>query len=171
MKPTQHSLAISGLEAYRKSMRRDEFLQQMNQLVPWPRLCALNEPVHSKNEGSGRPVAGLERMLRIYFSQQWFNLSDPAVELSLCDNFSMRQFVGIDLGIEGAPDETTVCKFRQLLGEAQTVHREYHDPIPVSLPPACTRGCTSIALFNTSLYIIALNKVSTELEAGHRSLH
>ena len=54
-------------------------------------------------------------MLRIYFLQQWFNLPDPAVEESLYDSLSMRQFVGIDLGIEGAPDETRVCKFRHLL--------------------------------------------------------
>jgi transposase, IS5 family len=115
MKPTQQSLAISGFEAYRKRTRRDEFLQQMNQVVPWQRLCALIEPVYPKNDGPGRPVVGLERMLRIYFLQQWFNLSDPAVEEALYDSQSMRQFVGIDLGVEGAPDETTVCKFRHLL--------------------------------------------------------
>jgi IS5 family transposase len=57
----------------------------------------------------------LERMLRIYFLQLWFNLSDPAVEEALYDSVSMRNFVGIDLGMEGAPDETTVCKFRHLL--------------------------------------------------------
>jgi transposase, IS5 family len=115
MKPTQQSLAISGFEAYRKRTRRDEFLQQMDQVVPWQRLCTLIDPVYPKNEGPGRPVVGLERMLRIYFLQQWFNLSDPAVEEALYDSQSMRQFVGIDLGIEGAPDETTVCKFRHLL--------------------------------------------------------
>ncbi len=54
-------------------------------------------------------------MLRIYFLQNWFNLSDPAVEEALYDSLSMRSFVGIDLGREGAPDETTVCKFRHLL--------------------------------------------------------
>jgi IS5 family transposase len=54
-------------------------------------------------------------MLRIYFLQQWFNLSDPGVEEALYDSAGMRQFVGIDLGREPAPDETTVCKFRHLL--------------------------------------------------------
>ena len=58
-------------------------------------------------------------MLRIYFLQQWFNLSDPAVEEALYDSPVMRQFVGIDLGHEPAPDETTVCKFRHLLEEHQ----------------------------------------------------
>lgn len=56
----------------------------------------------------------LERMLRIYFLQLWFNLSDPAAKEALYDSVSMRGFVGIDLGMEAAPDETTVCKFRHL---------------------------------------------------------
>jgi IS5 family transposase len=54
-------------------------------------------------------------MLRIYFLQLWFNLSDPAVEEALYDSVSMRSFAGIDLGVESVPDETTVCKFRHLL--------------------------------------------------------
>ena len=58
---------------------------------------------------------GLERMLRIHFLQHWFNLSDPGVEEALYDSRAMRQFVGIDLGREPAPDETTICKFRHLL--------------------------------------------------------
>lgn len=115
MKPTQQSLATAGFEIYRKRTRRDEFLSQMDQVVPWAKLCALVEPVYPKGEGAGRPTVGLERMLRIYFLQQWFNLSDPAVEEALYDSASMRQFVSIDLGREAAPDETTVCKFRHLL--------------------------------------------------------
>src|SRR5207245_6103670 len=77
-------------------------------------LCALIEPVYAK-AGNGRPPVGAERMLRIYFLQQWFNLSDPGVEEALYDSVGMRQFVGIDLGREPVPDETTVCKFRHLL--------------------------------------------------------
>jgi IS5 family transposase len=59
---------------------------------------------------------GLERMLRIYFLQHWFNLSDPAVEEALYDAAAMRAFVGIDLGREPAPEETTVCKFPPFVG-------------------------------------------------------
>ena len=81
-------------------------------------LCALIEP-HYPKAGNGRPPVGLERMLRIYFLQQWFNLSDPAVEEALYDSMVMRDFVGIDLGREPVPDETTVCKFRHLLEEHQ----------------------------------------------------
>ena len=87
----------------------------MNRVVPWAKLCAVVETVYPKT-GNGRPPIGLERMLRIYFLQQWFNLSDPAVEEALYDSLAMRDFVGIDLpGREPAPDETTVCKFRHLL--------------------------------------------------------
>jgi IS5 family transposase len=77
-------------------------------------LCALIEP-HYPKPGNGRPPVGVERMLRIYFLQQWFNLSDPAVEEGLYDSAVMRHFAGIDLGHEPVPDETTVCKFRHLL--------------------------------------------------------
>jgi IS5 family transposase len=83
-------------------------------VVPWAELVALVEPHYPKGE-TGRPPVGVERMLRIYFLQQWFDLSDPAVEDALYDSLTMRNFVGIDLGREPAPDETTVCKFRHLL--------------------------------------------------------
>lgn len=85
MRPTQQTLATAGYELHRKRTRRDEFLAQMDQVVPWSKLCALIEPVYPKNEGAGRPLVRLERMLRIYILQQWFNLSDPAVEEALYD--------------------------------------------------------------------------------------
>jgi len=104
----------TGFERYSKKTRRAEFLEEMEQVVPWRKLCALIEPMYPK-PGNGRPPVGVERMLRIYFLQQWFNLSDPAVEEALYDSVVMRNFVGIDLGQEPVPDETTVCKFRHLL--------------------------------------------------------
>ncbi len=110
----QLTLASASFERYGKLTRRAAFLAEMQQVVPWRELCALIEPVYPK-PGNGRPPIGLERMLRIYFLQHWFNLSDPAVEEALYDSASMRRFVGIDLGREPAPDETTVCKFRHLL--------------------------------------------------------
>jgi IS5 family transposase len=87
----------------------------MDKIIPWEGLCEVIEPFYPKPEGAGRPPVGLERMLRIHFLQHWFNLSDPAVEEALYDSRAMRRFVGIDLGREPAPDETTVCKFRHLL--------------------------------------------------------
>jgi IS5 family transposase len=107
---------MNGFERYTKKTRRQVFLEEMEQVVPWRELCSLIEP-HYPKPGNGRPPVGVERMLRIYFLQQWFNLSDPAVEEALYDSPVMRQFVGIDLGQEPAPDETTVCKFRHLLEE------------------------------------------------------
>jgi transposase, IS5 family len=107
---------MNGFERYTKKTRREVFLEEMEQVVPWRELCALIEP-HYPKPGNGRPPVGVERMLRMYFLQQWFNLSDPAVEEALYDSPVMRQFVGIDLGQEPAPDETTVCKFRHLLEE------------------------------------------------------
>ena len=87
----------------------------MNRVVPWAELAAAIEPFYPKVEGAGRPPVGVERMLRLHCLQQWFNLSDPAVEEALYDSRAMRQFVGIDLGREPVPDETTICKFRHLL--------------------------------------------------------
>lgn len=111
----QQTLAMAaGFEKHSKRTRRAEFLQQMEVVVPWCDLCAEIEPFYPK-AGNGRPPVGLERMLRIYFLQQWFNLADPAVEDALYDSNAMRHFAGIDLGREPVPDETTVCKFRHLL--------------------------------------------------------
>ena len=101
-------------ERYRKPTRREKFLSEMEAVVPWKDLCALIAPFYPKAE-RGRPPVGLERMLRIHFLQCWFNLSDPAAEEALYDMESMRRFVGIDLGNEPVPDETTICKFRHLL--------------------------------------------------------
>lgn len=110
----QHTL--SGFEKYGKRTRRAQFLADMDRIIPWPEMTAAVQTVYPKiSENGGRPPIPLERMLRIYFLQLWFNLSDPAVEEALYDSVAMRSFVGIDLGIEGAPDETTVCKFRHLL--------------------------------------------------------
>jgi transposase, IS5 family len=109
---------MNGFERYSKKTRRAVFLDEMEQVVPWAELGALIEP-HYPKAGNGRPPVGVERMLRIYFLQQWFNLSDPAVEEALYDSAVMRSFVGIDLGREPVPDETTVCKFRHLLEEHQ----------------------------------------------------
>ena len=81
-----------GFETFRKTTRREVFLAEMNQVVPWVELCAVIEPVYPKPAGAGRRPVGVERMLRIYFLQQWFNLSDPAVEEALYDSTAMRTF-------------------------------------------------------------------------------
>ncbi|MGH8274466.1 MAG: IS5 family transposase [Gammaproteobacteria bacterium] len=111
----QGSLAEEGFEKYRKPTRRERFLDEMERVVPWAELGAVIEPFYPKPTGAGRRPIGIERMLRIHFLQHWFNLSDPAAEEALYESRSMRRFVGIDLGREPVPDETTILKFRHLL--------------------------------------------------------
>jgi transposase, IS5 family len=123
----QLTLAAVGSERYAKTTRRAAFLAEMERVVPWSVLCALIEPFYPK-PGNGRPPIGIERMLRIYFLQQWFNLSDPAAEEALYDSLAMRRFVDIDLGREPVPDETTVCRFRHLL-EAHDLGQKLFDEV------------------------------------------
>jgi IS5 family transposase len=111
----QKTLADEGFERYRKPTRREQFLEEMDRIIPWAELAAVIEPFYPAGKGAGRPPIGIERMLRIHFVQHWFNLSDPAVEEALYDSRALRRFVGIDLGREPVPDETTICKFRHLL--------------------------------------------------------
>lgn len=111
----QKTLADATFEKFRKPTRRERFLAEMDKVIPWRELCQVIAPFYPKNTGAGRPVAGLERMLRLHFVQHWFNLSDPAAEEAIYDSRAIREFVGIDLGKEPAPDETTILKFRHLL--------------------------------------------------------
>ena len=108
------SLASSGFEKDGRATKRSVFLAEMDRVVPWSARCALIAPVYPQNE-VGRPPVGLERMRRIHFLPAGFNRSDPAVEEALYDAEAMRQFVGIDRGVERAPDETTIGKCRHLL--------------------------------------------------------
>lgn len=97
-----------------KVTRRERFLAEMDAVVPWARLVALIEPHYPKG-GQGRPPLGLEKMLRIYCLQQWFNLSDPQAEDAIYDSESMRRFARVELGADVVPDETTILRFRHLL--------------------------------------------------------
>ncbi len=111
----QQTLAAhAGFEKYGRKSRRELFLDEMEQVVPWSDLESLVEP-HYPKAGNGRRPVGLGIMLRTYFVQQWFNLSDPGVEEALYDSAGLRRFVGVDLGRAPAPDETSVCRFRHLL--------------------------------------------------------
>jgi len=97
-----------------KVTRRERFLAEMDAVIPWADLRRLIEP-HYPKAGNGRQPLGLEKMLRIYFVQQWFNLSDPQAEDSLYDSESIRRFVRIELSADVVPDETTILRFRHLL--------------------------------------------------------
>ena len=110
----QLSFASLTYEHKKKQTKREKFLNEMEQVVPWARLLNLIEPYYPK-AGKGRRPMPLEVMLRIYFLQQWYGLSDPAAEESLYDIESMRRFAGLELGDDAIPDETTILNFRHLL--------------------------------------------------------
>ena len=100
----------------KKKTRREEFLEIMDEIIPWDEWAGVIEPYYPKGK-RGRPPMGIEKMLRMYLLQIWFNLSDPATEDAIYDSYAMRKFTGIDFMKESVPDETTLCKFRHLLEE------------------------------------------------------
>ncbi len=112
----QMSLGAAGFERKTKRTRKREFLDEMNLVVPWSELVALVTP-HAPTRGAkgGRPPFPVETMLRIHFLQQWFNLSDPAMEEALYDTPMFREFAGLDMGEDNLPDESTILRFRHLL--------------------------------------------------------
>jgi transposase, IS5 family len=110
----QETFASIAWQQKGKVTRREQFLAEMDAVIPWRELIALIEPYYPK-AGQGRQPLGVEKMLRIYFLQQWFNLSDPQAEDSIYDSESMRRFVGVELAEDVVPDETTILRFRHLL--------------------------------------------------------
>jgi transposase, IS5 family len=110
----QRTFASMAWSAKGKVTRRERFLAEMDAVIPWRRLLGLIEP-HYPKAGNGRQPLGLEKMLRIYFLQQWFNLSDPQAEDAIYDSESMRRFARVELGDDVVPDETTILRFRHLL--------------------------------------------------------
>lgn len=114
----QRTFASLAWSTKGKVTRRERFLAEMDQVIPWQPLRALIEP-HYPKAGRGRQPLGLETMLRLYFVQQWFNLSDPAAEDALYDSESIRRFVGVELSEDVVPDESTILRFRHLLERHQ----------------------------------------------------
>lgn len=110
----QTTFASAAWDKKGKVTRRERFLGEMDRVVPWAPIVALIEP-HYPKAGHGTQPMPLERMLRIHFMQQWFNLSDPAMEDALYDSESMRRFAGIELVDDAVPDESTILRFRHLL--------------------------------------------------------
>ena len=110
----QQSFATLAYQNKKIVTKREAFLKEMEQVVPWSRLLKLIEP-HYPKKGNGRPPISMEVMLRIYFLQQWYALSDPAAEEALYDMESMRRFSLLELGEDVIPDETTILNFRRLI--------------------------------------------------------
>ena len=107
-----------------KKTRREKFLAEMDAIIPWRQLLELIEP-HYPKAGNGRPPLGLEKMLRIYFLQIWFNLSDPGAEEAIYDSESMRRFARVELSEDKVPDETSILNFRHLLEEHELTKRMF----------------------------------------------
>lgn len=106
------SLAFDGKK---KQTRRERFLAEREAVVPWAALLAVIEPYYPTTGRRGRPLMPLSTMLRICLLQQWYALSDPAMEDALYEIESMRRFVGMELIDDALPDETMILKFRHLL--------------------------------------------------------
>jgi IS5 family transposase len=107
-------LSFLSITQYRKTLRCEKFLNQMDHVVPWKRLCKIIEPYHQASPTGRKPIA-IERKLRILCLQQWYSLSDPGVEDAIYDRNSFQKFLSIDILTESVPDETTICNFRNLL--------------------------------------------------------
>jgi IS5 family transposase len=112
------SFASLAYENKKKKTRRELFLEEMNRVIPWSEIMPIIEPYYPK-AGNGRQPMPLARMLRIYFMQQWYALSDPAMEDALYDSESIRRFAQIDIVMDVVPDETTILNFRHLLEKHQ----------------------------------------------------
>src|SRR4029077_8188255 len=117
----QRTFASMAWNGKGKVARRERFLAEMDAVIPWPRLLRLIEP-HYPQAGQGRQPLGLEKMLRIYFLQQWVNLSDPQDEDETHDSNAMRRFARVELGDEVVPDESTILRFRHLLEQHGLTH-------------------------------------------------
>jgi IS5 family transposase len=115
----QMNLSVTGFEKAPLRTRRRQFLEEMERVVPWAELVALIEPHAPRGGGAkgGRPPFGLQAMLRIHFLQQWYALSDPAMQEALHDIPMYRDFCGLDAAQSRLPDESTILKFRHLLEE------------------------------------------------------
>jgi IS5 family transposase len=110
----QTSFTHAEFAAKKKITRREKFLARMEEVIPWAKLLAVVEP-HYPQGKRGRPPVGLERMLRVYFLQQWYALADEALEDALYDSQALQHFARIELRAGGVPDATTLLNFRRLL--------------------------------------------------------
>jgi len=111
-----HQPTFSDIEysMRKRKTRREEFLRIMNEIIPWDEWVGYIVPYYPDGK-RGRPPMGIEKMLRMYLLQCWFNLSDEGLEDSIYDSYAMRSFMGINFLTEQVPDATTLLNFRHLL--------------------------------------------------------
>lgn len=156
----QRTLASQAIfEKHSRKSKREMFLDQMEQVVPWSALLALVEP-HYPKAGNGRQPVGLTIMLRTYFLQQWFGFSDPGMEEAFYESPVLRRFAGVDLGVAAAPDETTILRFRHLL-ESHDLCGKMLDAVNLYLDSKGIRIGTGTIVDATILHAPSSTKNST----------
>lgn len=101
----------------KRRTKREEFLDTMNEIIPWDEWVRLVEPYYPVSGNRGCQPKAIETMIRMYLLQSWFNLSDEGVEDAIYDSYAMKRFMGIDFIKEQVPDATTLCRFRKRLTE------------------------------------------------------
>ncbi len=111
-------LSFISLAHAKKELKPEKFLKQMDQVVPWQRLCELIYPFYSEKKRGPKKVP-LERRIRILCLQQWYGFSDPAMEEKIYDRMTFQTFLGLDLLKDSVPDETTILNFRHFLDAAR----------------------------------------------------
>ena len=112
----QRQLTFSEIEHsnLKRKTKREQFLEKMENSIPWKKLCEIVEPFYYKNK-VGRKPQNLEKIIRMYLLQIWYSLSDEGLEDSIYDSIAMQRFMGLDFCKEGVPDATTLLKFRRII--------------------------------------------------------
>jgi IS5 family transposase len=142
----------SDFQRFTKKTRREQFLEEMDAVMPWAELLGLVAPSYSKGE-TGRKPLGVEIMLWVYFLQQWFSLSDPAAEDTLYESAVLRRFAGVDSGRAPALDETTILNFRhlpeehELCGQMLDAVNDYLESRGIRIATGIRRGGSMQRLF------------------------
>jgi len=129
----ERQMTLSDMEYgnVKKRTRREEFLETMDEIVPWGRFCEIVEPHYYKNK-TGRKAKEIETMLRMLHLQIWFSLSDELTEEGIYDSRAMHNFMKIDFLTQSAPDATTLCNFRNLL-QRHGLHKKFQAEINLLL--------------------------------------
>lgn len=110
----------------RRKTKREEFLDSMDEMIPWDYLVSIIKPYYPSGK-RGRPPKSIETMLRMYLMQNWFNLSDEGIEDAIYDSYAMRSFMHLDFLTEQVPDATTLLHFRHLIEENKIGKRIFDD--------------------------------------------
>ena len=152
----QQTMSDMEYECRKRKTKREEFLEIMDESIPWDEWIRVIRPYYPTGE-RGRPPVELELILRMYLLQSWFNLSDPGTEDAIYDSYAMRKFTGIDFMSGSVPDETTLCKFRHLL-EGHGLNKLFFDAINRVMVEV-VRGYTKLGLICSDAAMI-LNATS-----------